>query len=261
MSKRKIIGLSMILIGTLYFILLFNYIDIFEKMNDTLGMILTMVNAILIIWGIIISIFKTPKEHFKEEAIKHQENIKLSKYYKYKPYITYVLIGINVIVFLIINIMQDEEIVLDYAISKNDFAFYRIITAMFTHINEMHLIFNMFALYICGSKLEALIGNMKYLYIYLLTGIGTSILIALLSNYPCVGASGAIFGLFSYYLLLAFKNRHIMKYTYKYDLLPTVITNLIITFIIPNISVVAHVGGLIIGIMCYFILGKNAKIV
>ena len=131
---------------------------------------------------------------------------------------------------------------------------------MFTHADEMHLIFNMLALYICGSKLESLIGNIKYAIIYMLSGLGAAILIVLLSNNSCVGASGAIFGLFGCYLLIAFKNKNTMKYTYKYDLLPTIVINLIVTFAIPNISIIAHVGGLIIGIVCSQILCSNIKI-
>lgn len=257
MDKKRIIGLCMTLIGFAYMVAFFAFIDAFEKINDTLGMILTMVSVILIIWGLIIILFKSPEDHFKEEAIKKEEDIKLSKYYKYKPYITYILVGINILAFILINVIQGEEAILNYAISKDNFAFYRIITSMFTHSSESHLLLNMLALYLCGSKLESLIGNIKYLLVYIISGLSSSILIALFSNVPCVGASGAIFGLFGCYLLLSYKNRNIMKYTYKYDLLPTVIFNLIATFLIPNISITAHIGGLITGMILYFILCRK----
>ena len=91
----------------------------------------------------------------------------------------------------------------------------------------------------------------------MISGLGSAILIALLSINSCVGASGAIFGLFGCYLLIAFKNRNVMKYTYKYDLLPTVVINLIVTFAIPNISVIAHVDGLVIGMICGLILCRK----
>ena len=52
-------------------------------------------------------------------------------------------------------------------------------------------------------------------------------------------------------------NRNVMKFTYRYDLLPTVVINLIVTFAIPNISVIAHVGGLIIGIISGLILCRK----
>ena len=150
-----------------------------------------------------------------------------------------------------------NEEVLKYAISKNEFEFYKLFTSMFAHADETHLLFNMLALYLCGSKLESLVGNIKYFIIYMISGLGSAILIALLSSNPCVGASGAIFGLFGCYLLIAFKNRNVMKFTYRYDLLPTVVINLIVTFAIPNISVIAHVGGLIIGIISGLILCRK----
>jgi len=91
----------------------------------------------------------------------------------------------------------------------------------------------------------------------MLSGLCSSILIAFMESIPCVGASGAIFGLFGCYLMLAYKNRDIMRYTYKYDLLPTVILDLIISFLMPNISITAHLGGFIIGLILYFVFCRK----
>lgn len=249
MNKKKIIGLIMAIIGLTYMISFFVFIDEFEKINDTLGLIMTIISVIFIIFGGGMLIVKTPEEHFKEQAIKYEENIKLEKYYKYKPIFTYILISINILFFVLINLAHGNDEILKYAISKNDFEFYKLFTSMFAHSDESHIITNMLALYICGSKLESLIGNIKYLIVYILSGLGAALLIVLFANYPCVGASGAILGLYGCYLFIAFKNRNVMKYTYKYDLLPTIIIILIGTFIIPSISVIAHIGGLIIGII------------
>lgn len=257
MKKRKLIGLSMALLGIVYMTLFFIFTDEFEKINDLLCMILTILNAVFIIFGLTLLFLKTQEDIVKEEVIKREENTNLSKYYKYKPYVTYLLLVINVLAFIFINIFNDDELIIKFAISKNDFAFYKIFTAMFTHINESHLFCNMIVLYWCGSKLESLIGNVKYLLIYLLSGVFTSIFIVLFSSSPCVGASGAIFGLFGCYLLLAYRNKTIMKYTFKYDLLPTVIINLIVTFVMPNVSIVAHVGGLLVGMLLYFIFCRK----
>lgn len=257
MNKKKIIGLCMALIGFAYMASLFIFTDTFDKMNDTFGMILTMISASLIVVGLIFLFFKSEEDYIKEETIKKEEDINLSRYYKYKPHVTYTLVGINVLAFILINLIQGEETIINFAISKDDFAFYRIITSMFTHASESHILLNMLALLLCGSKLESLIGNLKYLIVYMLSGLCSSLLIGLLSSSPCVGASGAIFGLLGCYLLLSYKNRHIMKYTYKYDLLPTVIFNLIVTILIPNISIIAHIGGLVIGMILYFLLCRK----
>lgn len=249
MNKRKIVGLIMAIIGIIYMISFFLFVDEFEKINDALCLIMTIISVVFIIFGIVTLFFKTSEEHFEEQKIKYEENTKLEKYYKYKPIITYILIGINILTFILINLIHDNDEILKYAISKNDFEFYKLFTSIFMHSNESHIIVNMFTLYICGSKLESLIGNIKYLLVYMLSGLGAALLIVLFTNYSCVGASGAILGLYGCYLFVAFKNRRVMKYTYKYDLLPTIIIILISTFIIPGISVTAHVGGLIIGII------------
>ena len=257
MNKRKIVGLIMLIVGITYMVCFFVFENVFEQVNDTLCFVLTIISVVCIIWGLGILMIKTPEEHFKEQVIKKEENIKLNKYYKYKPIITYIVIGINILTFIIINMSHGNEEVLKYAISKNEFEFYKLFTSMFAHADETHLLFNMLALYLCGSKLESLVGNIKYFIIYMISGLGSAILIALLSSNPCVGAYGAIFGLFGCYLLIAFKNRNVMKFTYRYDLLPTVVINLIVTFAIPNISVIAHVGGLIIGIISGLILCRK----
>ena len=257
MKKKRVAGLCMSLIGFAYMLSLFIFTDTFEKMNDTLCMILTMISVAFIVIGLIFLFFKTEEDYIKEEAIKKEEDIKLSKHYKYKPYVTYTLVGINVLAFILINLIQGEESILNFAISKDDFAFHRIMTSMFTHASEAHLLFNMLALLLCGSRLESLIGNLRYLCVYMISGLCSSLLIGLISSSPCVGASGAIFGLLGCYLLLSYKNRNIMKYTYKYDLLPTIIFNLIVTILIPNISITAHFGGLVVGMILYFILCRK----
>ena len=259
MNKQKLIGLTMLTFGSIYMISLFLFIEKFEKMNDSLGLIMTIISTIFIIFGSGLLFIKTQEEHFKEQAIKNNEYNKLKKHYKYKPVVTYILIVINILVYLIVNISQGNSEIIKYAISKNDFQIYKLFTSIFTHSSESHIITNMLALYLCGSKLESLIGNIKYLLVYFISGFGSSLLIAIFANYPCVGASGAILGLYGCYLFIAFKNRNIMKYTYKYDLLPTIIIILIGTIIIPKISIIGHFGGLIIGIV-YGVTFFNKKI-
>ena len=255
--KRKIIGIVLLLIGVLYFIAFFACFDMFEQINDTICFMLTIGSVVLIISGIFLLFIKTPEEHFREEQIKTEEREKLSAYLKYKPYATYVILIANIISFVLINMRLGNQAVLQFAISKNDFEAYRLFTAMFMHANENHIIFNMIALYLCGGRLESLIGSKKYLVIYIVCGLCSSAIVALLSKYPCVGASGAIFGLFGCYLLIAFKNRKIMRYTFWYDLLPTTIINLIVTFVVPNISALAHIGGLVVGMIMYLLLCRN----
>ncbi len=77
MNKRKIIGLVMLIIGIVYMICFFSFTNIFEQLNDTLCFILTIISVVCIMWGFGILVFKTPEEHFKEQAIKNEESIKI----------------------------------------------------------------------------------------------------------------------------------------------------------------------------------------
>lgn len=170
------------------------------------------------------------------------------------------LIIINILVFFMVNVRMGTDEIINYGISKYTFSYYRVFTSIFTHLDETHLIFNMLALYFCGNRLESFIGSLRYFFIYIISGIGSALCIGYLSNNLCVGASGAIFGLFGCYLLLALKNKSVLFYTLKYDLAPTLIINLLITFLSPNISVVGHISGLIIGLVTYFIFCRNIRI-
>lgn len=250
----------MLLIGILFMFNFFIFIDAFEKINDSICFILVVMSIISIMCGAGIVFSKTYEEHLKEQTIKKEENKKIEKYKKTKPIITYILIFINVLIFIVINLSQGNDSVLNYAISKNNFEFYRIFTSMFSHADESHILFNMLVLFMCGRKLEAYIGKIKYLVVYMISGIGSSILLGLVSTVQCVGASGAIFGILGCFLVLSYFNRDILKYTFKYDLLPTIGFSLLQTFLIPNISIPAHVGGLCIGIIMYFILCRKVKI-
>jgi len=89
MSKKRIKGLCMMLIGLAYMFSLFVFIDTFEKMNETLCFILTIISVLLILFGLIFILTKSHEELLTEEKIKREEHIKLSKYYKYKPYLIY----------------------------------------------------------------------------------------------------------------------------------------------------------------------------
>jgi membrane associated rhomboid family serine protease len=84
-------------------------------------------------------------------------------------------------------------------------AFLPVLTSMFIHASWLHLIFNMWALWIFGDNVEDYLGHFRYLVFYLLAGGGAAFLHYLLnyrSSIPSVGASGAIAGVMGAYLLL-----------------------------------------------------------
>jgi membrane associated rhomboid family serine protease len=173
------------------------------------------------------------------------------------PVLTYVLIGINVVVALggflggastTTGGFGGSVLLDDGAVSRATIAdgeYWRLLTAGFLHAGFFHLLFNMFALYVLGTLLEPLVGRFRFGLIYLVSLLAGSFGALLLSpNEPTVGASGAIFGLMGA-AVIVMRNRGLNAM--ESGLGFWIVLNLIITFTIPNISIGGHVGGLIGG--------------
>lgn len=125
----------------------------------------------------------------------------------------------------------------------DDGAAYRLVTGMFIHFGPLHLLMNMWALWVLGRSLEAAFGPLRFLALYMLCGIGGSVAALLFQpNALTAGASGAIFGLFAA-LFIAMKR--LGKSTSS--VLPIIVINLVITFTIPGISIAGHLGGMATG--------------
>jgi len=121
---------------------------------------------------------------------------------------------------------------------------YRLITAAFLHYGILHIGFNMYALYIVGPPLEAALGRLRFVVLYLLAGIGGSALSVAFGpiGEQAAGASGAIFGLFAALYIIARHRRLATE-----GILITIVANLIFTFAVPGIDWRGHVGGLVTG--------------
>lgn len=137
---------------------------------------------------------------------------------------------------------------------------YRLVTAMFLHAGLIHIAFNMMVLWWLGRVVEESIGSGWYLLIFLVSGIAGSAGALLLSD-PfaiTVGASGGVFGLMGALLIL----EYIQTGSLAGQAMSLIVLNLIITFLIPNISVGGHVGGLAGGIAAtsVFVWGKKQRL-
>ncbi|SCL15384.1 Membrane associated serine protease, rhomboid family [Micromonospora rhizosphaerae] len=121
---------------------------------------------------------------------------------------------------------------------------YRLVTAMFLHYGVVHLLLNMWALWVLGRDLEALLGPLRFLALYLVAGLGGNVAAYLFSdpNAASAGASTAIFGLFAAVFVLM---RRLGRDTSA--IVPILVINLIFTFTVPSISIPGHLGGLITG--------------
>ncbi len=151
---------------------------------------------------------------------------------KRTPYVNYILIAINIFVFIVYQKMgSDANFILSYStvpgeilsgmdISSNGLAvtpipvYATLFTAMFMHGGIGHIVGNMLYLWVFGDNLESRMGHVKYLFFYLLCGLVASLCHVFASSIlgkdlliPSLGASGAISGVLGGYLLLFPKNR------------------------------------------------------
>ena len=132
----------------------------------------------------------------------------------------------------------------------DDGGFYRLITAMFIHYGLIHLLVNMWALWVLGRNLEAALGPLRFLALYLLAGIGGNVTSYVISpNALAAGASTAIFGLFAAIFVIL---RRLKRDTSA--IIGVLVVNLVLTFSISSISWQGHLGGLVTGAMVGTIL-------
>lgn len=136
---------------------------------------------------------------------------------------------------------------------------WRLATSIFLHIGIIHLIVNMYALFIIGKQLEGLIGRWKYLLVFLGSGIIGSLLSAVLHTSVSAGASGAIFGLLGSLLYFGYHYRLYLGTVLKTQIIPVIILNLFIGFVLPGIDNFAHIGGLVGGYLLTMALGIPGK--
>lgn len=118
------------------------------------------------------------------------------------------------------------------------------LTSTFTHVEVLHIGFNMFALFVLGPQLEALVGRARFLTIYLLSGIGGSVAVLwLASPYgTTVGASGSLFGLMAALLIVVYRLGGDAR-----NILFWLGLNVVLTFSQSGISWQGHLGGFVVG--------------
>ena len=190
---------------------------------------------------------------------------RLEKVFKNKgPYITYFLIAVNIIFFIVpILLGQYSNIINDYCIhgpSIRGGQYYRIITGIFLHGSIWHLFFNCYALYVLGSQIENYLGRIKYVVIYLFSGIiGALFSMTFGKGVGSIGASGAIFGLMGALLYFGYHYRVYLGNVLKSQIIPLILINLALGFMLEGIDNFAHIGGLIGGCMITMALGVKDK--
>ncbi|MHC6229057.1 rhomboid family intramembrane serine protease [Arthrobacter sp. MMS24-T111] len=140
---------------------------------------------------------------------------------------------------------------------------WRMLTSAFLHSpdNFLHILLNMYTLWIFGQALEPLLGRFRFLALYLISAVGGSVgyllLTPLLTQAPpvgVVGASGAIFGLFGAMLLVQRQRGGDTR-----QLWVLIAINGVIGFLVPQIAWQAHLGGLVTGGLCAAVLAYTPR--
>lgn len=169
---------------------------------------------------------------------------------------TLTLVGANVLVFLVgVLVGQDGlrarfgnitgPVLLDGGpAGLADGEYYRLVTSAFLHAGLIHLALNMAALFTLGAPLEAALGRLRFVALYLLAALGGGVAAFLFAPRDVlgVGASGAIFGLFGAFYVVV---RRLGGSTGP--ILALLGVNLVFTFAVPYIDWRAHLGGLATG--------------
>ena len=173
-----------------------------------------------------------------------------------QPVVTYVLLGITVLVFALQTIstmLLGEDWLALFGMKINELILegqlWRLFTPMFLHGSILHLLFNMYALYALGRGLERYYGHARYLALYLLSGFAGNVISFLFSPNPSLGASTAIFGLLGAEGVFLYRNRSLFGASAR-TALTNVVTIAAINLVLglsPGIDNWGHVGGLVGG--------------
>jgi membrane associated rhomboid family serine protease len=135
---------------------------------------------------------------------------------------------------------------------------WQFVTHALIHGGFIHLAFNMYALFILGVGLERGMGSRSFASLYVFATLASGVVVFFLSSGPTVGASGAVYGLFGYYLGNAIDAKQQGLGTRQLRAFaPILLINLVISFS-PGISWQGHLGGLLAGIAFYF-MQKSLK--
>ena len=194
-----------------------------------------------------------------------EDSKKVEKVFKPKfPTVTYAILAINIIVFIIPLLYgQSEAMVAQFCVHGPSIRYgqyYRLFTGMFLHGSIFHLIFNSYALYVIGSQIESFLGKFKFLIIYLAGGLmGSLFSITFNGNTASIGASGAFFGLMGALVYFGYHYRVYLGNVIKSQIIPLIVFNLVLGFVMSGVDNSAHIGGLFGGTLATISLGIKDK--
>lgn len=206
--------------------------------------------------------------HKNEENGKRAEEIFAVR----KPYVTYALLAINILLFIIMVFVSGDgiygfqtETLVKFGGNVKSLVlngeYWRLIASAFLHDGFLHLICNMYALYVLGIQLENFFGKTRFAIIYLFSAITGNLLSLVFAdpNVVSIGASGAIFGLFGSLLYFGYYYRVYLGTVLRTQIVPVILINFLFGIVTPGIDNAAHIGGLIGGVFISMGIGVKFK--
>ena len=137
---------------------------------------------------------------------------------------------------------------------------WRLFTAQFLHIGVLHLVSNAVIIYYMGQYMEPMLGHLRFLLVYLLSGIGGNLLSLALGSDKVIsaGASTALFGLFGAMTAIGLRNMKNPMISYLgRQAFVLAIVNIALDLFAPNIDIQGHIGGFIAGFLLAIIVGDR----
>ncbi|TFJ93669.1 rhomboid family intramembrane serine protease [Lentibacillus salicampi] len=179
-----------------------------------------------------------------------------------KPFLTYILLAVNVLIYLLLELNGNStstETLIKFGAKYNpaiieNGEWWRVVTSMFLHIGLLHLFMNMLAVYYLGTIVERIYGSLRFLLIYFLAGIGGGLASFAFTTSVSAGASGALFGLFGALLFFGCIHKRIFFQTMGMNLLIIIGINIVFGLSVPQVDNGAHMGGLVAGFIASAVL-------
>lgn len=180
-------------------------------------------------------------------------------------FMTWLMLGAAVVMFLIEIISggsQNIGVLVHYGAKINGLVaqgqWWRLITPMFLHVGLLHIAMNGVMIYYVGTQIEFIFGHIRFLMIYILSGILGNLASFAFGSDASVsaGASTALFGLFGAFIMLGLTFTHnpfIQTMAKQFGVL--VIVNLVFDIFASNIDIWGHIGGFIGGVIIAFCVG------
>lgn len=194
------------------------------------------------------------KETRKESVLKTKSN---------NTYFTYGLIIINILIFIIMYFQSKNldiiQLLIKFGANSKQLVleqkqYWRLFTSMFIHIDFLHLIYNCFALYLFGIRVEKYFGKSRFILIYIFSGIIGNIISIIFTVFISAGASGAVYGLTGAIVAMTQqKNKNVDGMSF-YLITIIAVIGIAFGFLDSTVNNYAHIGGLFAGYTLGFLL-------